>query len=245
MSKRDPTVRERPIIFSCESVRAILDGRKTQTRRLCKRALDHEGEAAKSIHADGSGLGWIAWFGPFEVSAEETVKRYPGAEGFPCPHGVPGDRLWVRETWGDADHYYQGHVNDWPSVVAYATHDAIQFDADPPRSIPASDLASWNWDVMKWRPPIFMPRDFSRIDLEITDVRVQRLQDITEGDAKAEGVETEFRTVVMRNDGGPGYRIPNSYRGGFANGWNHINGKRATWESNPWVWAIAFDRIKP
>jgi hypothetical protein len=85
------------------------------------------------------------------------------------------------------------------------------------------------------------PRWASRITLEITEVRVQRLQEISESDAIAEGADVEFRTVVMRPDGGPDYHIRDSHRGGFANLWDNINGKLGYgWDKNPWVFALTF-----
>lgn len=212
-------MKERPILFKGELVRAILEGRKTQTRRLVKPST-------------------VAWLGSNAGGMDSAIDH--------CPYGSPGDRLWVRESWGDADHYYQGHVNDCPSVVAYSTRDAIQFDADEPTPIAATDMASWNWDKMKWRPSIHMPRWASRIDLEVVEVRVQRLQDITEEDAREEGLDEWIPCNVIT--GLKGVRLGGAFRQAtcrehFAWLWDIINGKRATWASNPWVWAITFRRV--
>jgi hypothetical protein len=267
-AKDGGAVKELPILFKGELVRAILAGTKTQTRRLCGPANEGTNTAA-SVHPDGAGWGWIAWWGA-NIDAGETKRRYPNAEGFSPPHGRPGDRLWVRETWGDADHYYQGHANDCPSVVAYrADRQAIQFDAAKPTPVPESDIDSWNWDKMKWRPSIYMPRWASRIDLEITEVRVQRLQDITEEDARAEGIigEKEYRDRAGEADLFPcpscnGFQVHPAL--GASLGitevdckecetivkrlsvlWDAINSARTTWASNPWVWAYTFRRIRP
>src|SRR5690554_5325653 len=98
-------MRERPIIFSGAMVRAILEGRKTQTRRVMKQAMERKlarrtiPDVADAVFPDGSGNGWVAWYGQGPFTAEDTVRRYPGDHGFHCPFGRPGDRLWVRETW--------------------------------------------------------------------------------------------------------------------------------------------------
>ena len=139
------------------------------------------------------------------------IEDYHG-RSIALTYGSLGDRLWVRETWGDADHYYQDHSNDCPGVVAYAAdRTAIQFDAVKPTPVAASDMATWNWDKMKWAPSIHMPRWASRIDLEIIEVRIQRLQEITEDDAIAEGMKklskdggVTWKFGVSDSDGMPG-----------------------------------------
>lgn len=141
-------------------------------------------------------------------------------------YGQLGDRLWVRETWGAADRFYEGHDLDEPRVVAYrADRSAIQWDAEPPRKIPACDLNTWNWDSIKWKPSIFMPRWASRITLEITEMRTQRLQDISADDAKAEGFDGSVFDAVHW----------------YSMLWDQINGP-GSWKSNPWAWAISFRR---
>jgi hypothetical protein len=183
-----------PIIFSGSSVRAVLAGTKTQTRRIIP---------ARAIVIAGSKSG--------------------GLDPVPGQRFEVGDHAWVREaiTWREG-------------------FGRAYFDADGK----ITQVDNWGWKKFRL-PAMFMPRGASRIDLAILDVRVERLQDITEEDARAEGAPMEFRTVVMRTDGGPDYRIPHSCRGGFANAWNHINGKRAAWDANPWVWVYEFRRIKP
>ena len=140
---------------------------------------------------------------------------------FRCPCGQPGDRLWVRETFALGEPPYFG--------VAYRAD-----EGDNPEDV--------GGERQKWTPSIHMPRYLSRITLEITDINAERVQDITEDDARAEGVNPEFRTVVARSDGGPDYHIPCSYRGGFANTWDAIYAKRPglSWDENPWIWAITF-----
>ena len=150
----------------------------------------------------------------------------------------PGDRLWVKETWFVNQHY----DNLRPKLIEVAmggdTRGCIAYAAD------AGPKKTWGG---KLRPSIFMPQSFSRITLEIVSVSAERLQDITEADAKAEGAEQQFRTVVMHPLKTADYHMPVSYRAGYANLWNHINDSNGPtcWEANPWVWKIAFKRITP
>lgn len=218
-------MRERPILYTAAMVRARRDGRKTQTRRLVRQALEPpQGHPAASIHPDGSGTGWVAWW-PRPVSAEETKRRYPGAQGFRCPHGVPGDHLWSRETWA-------------------APH---QFDSYKPREIPPGTRVHYraSWDGasgLLWRPSMFMPRWASRGLDEVVEVRAQRVQDISEEDALAEGFalgSATGRVALSHGSFHIGPVWPNA-RAAYRELWDEINGKRAPWASNPWVWAITF-----
>lgn len=206
---------ERPIIFNGDMVRAILRGEKTQTRRPVKPIPvypDAFDGLRREIH-DGQVHFWAC-------GAELP------AHIFRCPCGQPGDRLWVRETFRE---YYP--KEGWPAPKALYKADGIARleDTETGKTIP-------------WRPSIHMPRSLSRITLEITDINAERVQDITEDDARAEGGKPEFRIVVARSDGGPDYHIPCSYRGGFANTWDAIYAKRPglSWDENPWIWAITF-----
>lgn len=192
---------ERPILFSGEMVRAILDGRKTQTRRPI---------APTQPRADGL---WPAGRDPLSD----------------CPFGAIGDRLWVRETWG---RYFTDGVG---------MHTVYRADGEHERE----------WlDLGRWRPSIHMPRWASRLTLRITHVRVERLQDISEEDARAEGVEPGDRLVrclqtVPCASGGPSCCgstvMADDYRAGFQRVWRSIYGAE-TWDANPWVWAISFER---
>lgn len=145
-----------------------------------------------------------------------------------CPYGWPGERLWVRETWQDTRDIAPD--GGW---VYRAT--------DP------------DWDTMDgwtWRPAIHMPKAASRITLEIVSVRVERLQDISEEDARAEGVTLpECDYLGERCGNGTGFGCPrhgdDAHRREFARLWESINGKRAPWASNPWVWVIEFRRVEP
>lgn len=207
----ETTIKERPIIMTGESVRAILKGRKTQTRRVVNIfGLHFVGAGGKE------GGDWNdpeCWgFETFETDWF-LLKTTPGdgAYELPCKYGGPGDRLWVRETWAKSD-----ELEIHEHAKAGYTY-----------------RADWdNWDDMeqrdfKWKSPIHMPRWASRLTLEITNVRAQRLQDISEEDAAAEGViELRPTTCSARDD----YRAM----------WDAINGKKHPWESNPWIWALTF-----
>lgn len=147
-----------------------------------------------------------------------------------CPYGVARDRLWVRETWAG---------DDCCGFVYRADHP----DADLRRG----DLDSGEQSIRAWHPSIFMPRAASRITLEIVSVRAERLQDITDEDARAEGIDPD--APIQGNINGKHGEIhcfgPDRGRNAFALLWDAINSKRAPWSSNPWVWVIAFKRVEP
>jgi hypothetical protein len=198
--------KERPILFSGPMVRAILDGRKTQTRRVLKYAETiPEGWYPDRYNKTAN---WTFW-GP-RGSTESGKCTLPL---FRCPYGEPGDVLWVRETW-----------------VYRSKHDRYYYRADhlEPFTEPYAHGG--------WKPSIFMPRAACRIKLEITDVRVERVKDISHDDAVAEGC---YRIE-------PCEKYPNGNawgRAGYAALWNEINAERGYgWESNPWVWAVSFRR---
>ena len=218
------TPREHPILFSGEMVRAILSGRKTQTRR--------------PIRVPNNATPDCQLMEPHEV-----VWNAPsGGILTPVPRHT-GDRLWVRETWCSGDRYYQSHENEVPAVVGYrADRSAIQWDAEPPRQIPAYDIAQWNWDMAVWRPSIHMPRWASRITLEITGVRVERLQDISEEDAIAEGMPLPAGPGFV--NGEPATVAVFDARLAFRALWDATYAKSAPWSNAPWVWVIAFKRVE-
>ena len=175
-------------------VRAILEGRKTQTRRVLRREK---------------------LYGPFAFD-DPRIARY-------CPYGQPGDRLWVRETW----------LQDGPRLVRYR--------ADGPNASPQQ----WDCPEAVWHPSIHMPRAYSRITLEITDVRVEQVQEVSEADAEAEGVTRELRGPRMY-PGTNAARILESHQAAFARFWDAINAKRGYgWDTNPWVWVLTFKRAQP
>ncbi len=160
------------------------------------------------------------------------------------PRVVPGDRLWVRETWA-----YDLNVDreESPEILAWARdHRRVWYRADP-----GVEQTGCGGAPGRWRPSIYMPRWASRITLELTDVREQRLQDISEEDARAEGmlflggIADDFEMAPWAD---PGDRERHPWRwarAAFRVAWDGINGKRATWESNPQVWALTFRRIRP
>lgn len=236
----------RPIIFSGAMVRALLEGRKTQTRRVVKdfdivRISDRAEFVGRSPYPLAqTDLGGVAY-------VELADGRFVG---IPCPYGQPGDLLWMRETWF-SDPHEESRWND---------ADAIHYRATEP---------DW-WRVRShggWNPSIHMPRWASRITLLLTDVRVERVQEITTEDVWAEGVQipvtVEGRPLIRLSSNAAG-KIPASYlpkgrcfRGQppltedelalshFADLWDSINATRGYgWDENPWVWVIEFEVIR-
>lgn len=202
-------VKERPLVLRANEVRSVLEGRKTQERVAVKPQPDVDIVMA---HQDGAS-DWIFWTGPMaQDMAAFTKEAYPNGGGFPCPLGKPGDRLWLREALR------------WTDCLVY---DADREPVDPDQ-IPAGIRIGRDY-----LPMTHMPRWASRVTLEITNVRVERLQDISAADAKAEGVEPFLN------------RDATAWRAGFQIKWNEINAKRGySWESNPWVFVIEFKRVK-
>lgn len=208
-----PAVRERPILFSGPMVKAILAETKTQTRRVMN-PQPIGGTPRRMVMADDVPEKWQDCYDAIAL----------------CPYGVPGQRLWVRETW---QCFFAGtdivqSPTPRPSIgsLGYAATDAERVGEAPGRT-------PWPGP---WRPSIFMPRWASRLTLDVTEVRVQRLQEITEEDARAEGVEGY---QPADGDGGA-TEGPAWNRIQFSHLWDAINGKRAPWTSNPWVWCVSF-----
>lgn len=183
-------MKERPILFSGPMVRAILEGRKTQTRRIWKPRKNWQDECE-----DGYSM-------PHFVDGDGEFHDQP------CPYGQPGDRLWVRETWRVADggtKYYEYAADR--SVLREAVDEAC---------------------CLKWKPSIHMKRAASRITLEVVAVRVERLQEITPGDAVAEGIgHSDVDAAVVS----------------YSSLWDRING-RGSWDANPWVWVVEFRKVE-
>lgn len=198
------STKDRPILFSGPMVRAILDGTKTQTRRAVKPQPQ-----GNDLQICTSAYDWQTCEDGYLHGLVAGDHGYD-ALSFCCPYGIPGERLWVRETWA--------HWSDGLGPVDESSH--ILYRADTARP-----------DPKRWRPSIFMHRADSRILLEITDVRVQRLQEISEEDARAEGVSGPFDDLFT-----PRLR--------FERLWEAINGADS-WEANPWVWAVTFQRLQP
>lgn len=213
-------MKERPILFSGRMVRAILDGSKTQTRRVIQ-----------PFAPQGS---WTYTPGVVDWCDLPDIERLAAATGMlqvhwhrtRCQFGTPGDRLWVRETW---DWRPLGPPEEHRARLCYGC-DGEQRDFLAP--------ADWNPSLRRgWRPSIFMPRWASRITLEVTEVRVERVQEITRADALAEGVESACREELMVTHMTPVMA--------FRGRWDALNAKRpgCSWANNPWVWAITFRRI--
>lgn len=214
-------MKSRPILFSAPMVRALLDGTKTQTRRAVK------GSQIPKENAEGDGfLRWTAigqncrQFGFLVSGNTEDECASQLAEFGSCPYGKIGDRLWVREAIQASDGF--------DSPIQYVADGEIDFDSN------------WCWKRLKL-PSIHCPRGMSRITLEITGVKVERLQDISEEDAIAEGVPKTWQYADT-------YLTP---AGDFACAqvafqrlWESINGPES-WSANPWVWAISFKRVTP
>ena len=206
-------MKERPILFSAPMVRAILDGSKTQTRRVIK-PQPWEEYSAESIKCEHYAPCIVDKYGEMDAGPEIFgAYSTDGEWGVRCPYGHPGDRLWVRETF---------LVDDNHRIPKTATRKNYEVDYK------ATSEDSPHW---RWRPSIHMPRWASRITLEITGVRVERLQDITNNDALDEGTP-DLRTIENGWD----------MRRCFQDLWEQINGA-GSWAENPWVWVIEFKKV--
>ncbi len=230
-------MKERGILFSAPMVRAILDGTKTQTRRAVKpaptQALDTTAHVAAFIDRvpaiDGGRV----------VGRTDVLRK--------CPYGKPGDRLWVRETWGlcrfsDATDWYRGKVGPTRDGDPLREANRLEYRADHgPQQ-----------EHCFWRPSRLMPRWASRITLEITDVRVERLHSISDADIRAEGVTVEAVEALVERD-----YITERVNAAFEQvvhiadmsprdlwrvGWTAINGPES-WDRNDWVWVVSFAQI--
>ena len=210
------TQKERGIIFKAEMVRAILDGRKTMTRRVIK---PQPGPDIDRLH--GGDLRGRFPYPLMDDNEDPCGFGFQDEAGnfWRCPYGQPGDRLWVRET-----HW----INKSEGLVAYRT------DGEMPKHMSGE----------RWRPSIFMPRWASRITLEVTGVRVERLQEITMDDVHREGVACSD----CWSTGSPYQNFPHPEYCGcknlFVNLWDSLNAKRGFgWEVNPFVWVVEFKKL--
>ncbi|QBY56125.1 hypothetical protein [Cupriavidus oxalaticus] len=214
---------DRPILFSGAMVRAILDSKKTQTRRVIDERTREELRAAAAI---GEIFG-LPEGGAVDPRDLDYILPF-------CRHGKPGDRLWVRETWYCDDYRVKRGPYLKPDdldVDEAREHGTLVYAAD--------GLDPYEAEQPIWRPSIHMPRWASRITLEITGVRAERLNDCSEADARAEGVRGWSTT------GGDGYEDDGqTAREQFVDLWNGINGAGA-WHANPWVWVVEFRRAAP
>ena len=224
-------MKERPILFRAQMVRAILGGSKTQTRRIYKNRK----------HPDAG----------CDMAASELMREPQNVIDRICPYGQPGDRLWVKESFCPVDDREHGGEfwYDYRATPRYEASHPAGWENDPHDEC-----------AMKWKPSIFMPKAACRIRLEITRVRVERLQDISEADSIAEGIsvwsESERRGIKWNCpphgrhygegdnvedagfEGDPVKDPREAYRGV----WSAINGP-GSWEANPWGWVVEFGRV--
>jgi hypothetical protein len=213
-------VRERPILFSGPMVRAILDGKKTQTRRV----VVLRGE---------------------ELCSADRYRVATPTRTVDCPFGMAGDRLYVRETWA--------RENDIESEIAW-----LHYRATPHHGIRLQDRAHVTYlhesrtaaevdahvASIRWKPSIHMPREYARLSLEVTRVRVERLRDISEADAVAEGAADRIGGAMIKSEQF-GMTAPFAVYN-YALLWDSLNAPRGYgWEVNPWVWVIEFRRVTP
>lgn len=230
-------VKERPIIFNTDMVKAILGGRKMQTRRIIKPQPTPEPDRFE-YNIFGNEL----WF-PTSRSGKVCIydKSY-----YQCPYGKIGDRLWVREMW--YAEFYKAEDIDGPSYGYYEITNEDRMKELCTgiwyKSTFKIDIGNY---IEKWTPSIFMPRWASRIDLEITDIRVERVQDIKPEDCEAEGIMGETKASPVRGLSYEIYKCQgltySTPRIAFENLWDSINAKRGYgWEVNPFVWCISFKK---
>ena len=237
-------MKERPIIFSAPMVNAILEGRKTMTRR-----------AVKPPH----------WAMPSDIylfNGLPLVEDDDGADYFiNCPYGQPGDRLWVRETFAlqhcvewESPPFEDGRPVKWREISDIEGFSPVWVQPHYRATDPAPDLCCEREGCRQcanndygphWKPSIHMPRWASRITLEVTGVRVERLNDISargaSNDCTAEGVfHCGLRVPKYEEWNGAGFRSSEKYM--YSLLWESINGP-GSWESNPWVWVIEFKRL--
>ena len=228
-------MKEKPILFSTDMVKAILEGRKTVTRRIIKPQPLETGDWQRQptwYWKGGKPLLRASYGADYVHTQEDAVKR---AMLKVCPYGQVGDRLWVRET-----HYRYGHwiltgeltKTGKPEYIFISHSSEVRHWDNPPEKIcRGRNQVGW----FK-RPSIFMPRWASRINLEITGVRVERLQEITWQDCKAEG-------ITLETDLFPTVNPESKYLDRFKRLWDFLNAKRGYgWSANPWVWVIEFKR---
>ena len=253
-------MKERGMIFNGEMVRAILDGRKTQTRRIMKVQPSEDFTPMNmALETDYK----ARWYTPgvvdkdgyLQPASKEVFGVSNENEGYSCPFGAVGDRIWVRETWGVVSHELDedGRIRPWtpdrPATAInempfgngyYSGHAIYAADGD----FTWGDDDGYEDGRSCWKPSIHMPKAASRILLEITDVRVERLNTISEEDATAEGVAPAGSLL-------PDY--PGTFltpKGDFATAkvafqrlWESIYGEES-WKASGWVWVIEFKRIE-
>lgn len=232
---------ERGILFSAPMVRAILDGRKTVTRRIVKpQPSSHHWQALPAYTGDYRHEGDNLWHFAHRIPQN---PHWDCDRQVRCPYGQPGDRLWARETWADLT---DTHGRRWEKFNAKTGR--YERGVDPFAWYKADgeqpDTGGGNGQLAPWRPSIHMPRWASRITLEVTGVRVERLMDITEDQARAEGCQAidgfHWHSAEEKAAGIPMHA--HTARDAFEALWESIHGVGST-DANPWVWAVEFKRI--
>lgn len=231
-------MKERPILFSGPMVRAILEGRKTQTRRIVKLPHSNPLGVWESTTVGGHGTRLVDGSPAPELPAIWHTRT---GDCLVCPHGNAGDRLWVRETHEvrriGSETFDGGRPTRRYAGIAYQADDGraeVDIDLNTFQALDAKESRGWS-------PSIHMPRWASRITLEITGVRAERLRDISAADALAEGIERTGDGFSV--DGGRHFHAA-SPRCAFASLWDGLNAARGHgWDANPWVWTISFRRL--
>jgi hypothetical protein len=234
-------------------VQAILDGRKTQTRRICKdivgcdfeNGLDKKPYIGSYKHftkTESRKWGWVTlenqWLYDLQTAVDGSKTHL-----LDCPYGKPGDILWVRETWTIND---LGDDENGEVIFSYKADDSsITKNVSPELYEKLSEKLEYLevfGNGSNWLPSIHMPRDAARIFLRVTNVKVERLQDITEDDARAEGVLWERARKINQLETSDS--IYDNAKAIFMRLWDSINAKRGyDWDKNPWVWVIEFKRV--
>ncbi|HEY2509489.1 MAG TPA: hypothetical protein VGI39_01415 [Polyangiaceae bacterium] len=216
MSKAPGAPKERPLIFSAPMVNAILAGTKTQTRRLVKPL-----QARIAPRVAASDLGAYFWLPPLGRKSGGWIE---------CPYGFQGQHLRVKETWAphaDEERHFKA-ARPWSASICYRADGAF-WDNDDGRGGRGWYVPGGDPHINRWRSPLFLPRWASRLMLEITSIRIERLKEISEEDARAEGYGVAF---------GPGM-----FARSFPSYWDSINAEKAPWSSNPRVWVIGFRKL--
>lgn len=220
MSDTITQTKERPIIFSAPMVRAIFSGKKTQTRRIVKPQPGTKNGMVNAAYCGDRNV----WLPTGNFTPDNPSREYR------CPFGAPGDRLWVRELWcllRELDALPGGQCDSDSRV-----HHCADFDDVRP---------SW---AGRRRPARFMPRWASRITLEITKIRVERLRDIGKDGRHAKDVLAEGITRELIDNQEKFFHVDDSPALAFAMLWDSINGKKYPWASNPWVWVVDFKPLE-
>ena len=213
-----------PIIFSAPMVRALLDGKKTQTRRVVK--PQPEIYSGYETLGDFSDPGWVLEWKEFDALTPKELAHH-------CPYGKPGDLLWVRETW-----QLHSLATDLGKIVYRASENSSHTEFH--RMVPVEKIGGIGAKPFQegWRSSIHMPRWASRLTLEITGVRVERVHDISEDDAIAEGM-MQFDSGRWWYDTTGQNSLHRTAMSAYQELWRKLNGC-GSWDANPWVWVLEF-----